>query len=217
MTRLTRLIGGSRVRATTLMSALVVVAAFILTRRGGGGSDPIAAPERPAGATAAPQDDEVRYTRLENEGVAGGEVVFTVPGKPADVLAMLLDFAEEPANRIWRIGCKVLAHEADRWEIEAVYSGKAGINPTVVLEHTVARDGDGVIVRFRVCRAGFGLRTFDGEYEIRPLRPGFCRLRERVFIDSGLPFVNADADDVKKGLMKDVDRIRDWMTRRLAG
>jgi hypothetical protein len=228
MSRVVAALVGRPVRLLAGLALLVVLAAAARSTVFRRGDDPTAgvidlgpAAEPAAAVGAAGRDPSLDappvYRELEDNGAAGGEIAFAVPGRPADVLAMLLDFANEGGNRPWRTACRVLSHNGDRWEVEAAFDGSAGVNPVVVLVHQVLPDGDGFLVRFHLERGAFGLRRFDGEYEIRPAGPAHCRLRQRVFIHSGLPLLNASAADVRDGLVEDAKMIRAWMQRRLGG
>jgi hypothetical protein len=183
-------------------------------------SDP-EAPEAPAAAAGDADGDDTRYAPLEEGGVRGGEVTFTVAGTPEDLLDMILDFDQEPRHRPWRIRTKVLDTDGARCRVEAEYEGKAGLNPVVVLVHEASAVAGGYLVRFHVEEPTFGLSTFSGEYEMTAGdaasgRPGRSRFRERVFIDSGLLFINATADDIRAALLRDAQDIRAWMEARLA-
>ena len=45
---------------------------------------------------------------------------------------------------------------------------------------------------------------------------GRCEFREKVRIDSGIPFINASADEVRSALLQDAADIRRWMSDRSA-
>ncbi|MGQ9588860.1 MAG: hypothetical protein ACUVYA_01050 [Planctomycetota bacterium] len=164
------------------------------------------------------REDAPRYVSRDRDGMAGGEISFVAPGTPRDLLGLLLDFHGDAGHRPWRAGNRLVCSERDRYRVEARYSGRVGINPTVVLLYDVlpAPEGHGYVVKFRVDEAEFGLKRFEGEYEVRAVDAGCSRLRETVFIDSGLPFVNASAEDVRAALHEDAKSIRRWMRERLA-
>ncbi len=73
-----------------------------------------------------------------------------------------------------------------------------------------------VVIRFFIEKSAFGLKKFDGEYEIQPVGKDWSQVREQVFIHSGLPLVNASAKDLQDGLTEDATMIQKWMARRLA-
>jgi hypothetical protein len=150
--------------------------------------------------------------------MAGGEISFVAPGTPRDILGLLLDFHGDAGHRPWRAGNRLLSIEGDRYRVEARYSGRVGINPTVVLVYEVlpTLEGHGYVVKFQVDEAAFGLKRFEGEYEVRAVDAGCSRLRELVFIDSGLPFVNASPEDIHAALHEDAGSIRKWIRERLA-
>ncbi|MBI4585024.1 MAG: hypothetical protein HY717_13510 [Planctomycetes bacterium] len=156
------------------------------------------------------------YRSLVKDGANGGEIVFNSPGTPDDLLAMFLDFDGEAAHRPWRTASKLLSHQGGLYRVEARYPGRAGINPMVVLAHEVEPMGEGYLIKFFVEKPAFGLKKFDGEYEIQPHGRNLSQVRELLFIHSGLPMVNASAADLKNGLAEDAKMIREWMPKRLA-
>jgi hypothetical protein len=159
--------------------------------------------------------DDPRYSALADGEVLGGEITFTVSGAPKDLLSMILDFDHEAGHRPWRLRTSLIETDGARYRVEAEYEGKAGLNPSVVLVHEVSTVTGGYLVRFRIEEPAFGLETFTGEYEMIATGPDSSRFRERVFIDSGLPFINATEEDIRDALLRDAEDIRSWMATRL--
>jgi len=177
----------------------------------------------PAGPDSAPvsrprSDQPDEFAALELRGVKGGRLSWTVPGTPAEVAAMLLDFDQAAGHRAWARHYRVVKREADRVVAQWKFKGKLGINPTVVLEFLRVRDGRDVTLRYRITKPDFGLAAFFGDYRLTQVsrNPPQTRLTERVFIDSGIWLARASPEDIKKGLHADARLIRAWMEKRTA-
>ncbi|MCA9323386.1 MAG: hypothetical protein KDB53_21810 [Planctomycetes bacterium] len=170
-------------------------------------------PTPPAG------EPEVHYEALALKGVRGGLIRCEIDGRPEDIKAMLLDFAHAAGRRAWARSYEFL-READgsvfaRWDFE----GKAGINPSVVLEFRErSRDGT-MVIRYRLAETAFGLGAFFGDYQATALpetTPPRSQFTQRVFIDSGTWLANASQEEIEAGLREDTRLIRAWMRERLA-
>lgn len=102
-----------------------------------------------------------------------------------------------------------------RWKFE----GKAGLNPTIVLEFTLDDSRVPTRLEFRTVEPAFGLAAFFGLHELwpHPDRQRATVMRLSIHIDSGVPFANATADDLELGLREDVRMLRAWMAERVDG
>jgi hypothetical protein len=162
--------------------------------------------------------EELEVTPLDLEGVRGGLIAFTLDGSPSQVLEMLLDFEQASGKRIWARTYTLLSREdgvtTARWK----FKGRLGINPTVVLEFRTEERREALVVTYEVLEPGFGMAAFFGDYRIFPVDGDADRsiLEERVFIDSGLTFANASAEDLEDGLRDDADTLRAWIQVRRA-
>lgn len=162
--------------------------------------------------------DELEVTPLDLEGVRGGRIAFTLDGPADQVLEMLLDFEQASGRRIWARTYTLLSSEEGvvtaRWK----FKGRLGINPTVVLEFRTEERPEAWVVTYEVLEPGFGMAAFFGDYRIFPVSgdAGRSILEERVFIDSGLVFANASAEDLENGLREDADALRAWILVRRA-
>ncbi len=69
---------------------------------------------------------------------------------------------------------------------------------------------------YAILEPGFGMAAFFGDYRIFPVDGDAERsiLEERIFIDSGLMFANASAEDIEDGLREDADALRAWIRAR---
>lgn len=158
------------------------------------------------------------FSALEREGLRGGEVTLVVPGSVDQVLAMLLDFDRAAGHRAWAREYQELEREPERVLARWSFAGKLGVEPVVELEFTVQRSEQRAQVDYRLTKKGLGLASFSGQYRVRLLdsEPPRSELRESVFIDSGLPLVNASAQDIERALREDARLINDWMIERLS-
>jgi hypothetical protein len=172
---------------------------------------PSVAPRPHLDPTAPP-----RYVPLRLSGLNGGEIGFLVPGDVENTVAMLLDFDAATGRRPWAERYRVLSRDGDRVVAEWRFKGKMGVAPTVQIAFTVDPQDDRVRIRYQVVDSAFGLKSFFGDYVVEPVQadPPVSRIVERVFIDSGLPFVNASAEDVENGLREDARRLQAWAHER---
>ena len=156
---------------------------------------------------------ELEVTPLDQEGVRGGRIAFTLDGSPSQVLEMLLDFEQASGRRIWARTYTLLSREEGvvtaRWK----FKGRFGINPTVVLEFRTQERPGALLVTYEILEPGFGMAAFFGDYRVFPVNGDAHRsiLEERVFIDSGLTFANASAEDIQEGLREDAHALRAWI------
>jgi len=159
---------------------------------------------------------------LELEGVRGGRMTFALEGTPREVVAMLLDFDSATGHRPWAVDYERLTGEEaqgmpqpvrSRWRFE----GKAGIDPTIVLDFTLDDASIPTTLEFHASEPAFGLAAFFGEHRIwpHPERDEAAIMELSIYIDSGLPFVNATAEDLEAGLREDAAMMRAWMRERL--
>lgn len=170
-------------------------------------------------ALGAGDPEAASYERVVEDGLEGGALRFVVPGTPEDVLALLEDFDAAAGRRPWAQEYRTLESGADTLRARWSFRGKMGIDPEVELAFQRVPVEEGLRVDYRVVKRAFGLKEFRGSYELRTLpgTPARTEVVERVFIDSGLPFVNASAADIEAGLLADARGIRSWMAERLAG
>jgi hypothetical protein len=187
-----------------------------------GGRRPDLAPaERAEALTAlgAGDPEAASYERVVEDGLEGGELRFVVSGRPEAVLAMLEDFDSAAGHRPWAEDYRTLASDAETLRARWSFRGKMGIDPEVELAFQRVPVDEGLRVDYRVVKRAFGLKEFRGSYELRALpgEPARTEVVERVFIDSGLPFVNASSADIEAGLLADARGLRSWMAERLAG
>ncbi|MBI4585009.1 MAG: NAD-dependent epimerase/dehydratase family protein [Planctomycetes bacterium] len=125
-------------------------------------------------------------------------------------------------------GCDALFHVAARYQF-SIWGGREMYLDNVegtrnilraaaergVKRYVVQGHDEGYLIHFSVEKPGFGLRKFDGEYEIQRIDEQNSLVRELLFIDSSLPLVNASAKDLQNGLTEDAAMIRAWIGRRL--
>jgi hypothetical protein len=167
------------------------------------------------GAERDAEDLEVRP--LELKGVRGGEIALLIDGSPEQVSAMLLDFAHADGHRAWAREYRLLDSEGEEVRAEWRFEGKMGVDPTVELSFRRIAGVEPIVLRYELSETAFGLAAFFGDYRIQsvPGDPARSLLVERVFIDSGLFFVNASAEDIAAGLREDARLMRAWMRERL--
>lgn len=158
--------------------------------------------------------DRLEFTALELRDVRGGELTLELPAPPEAVAEMLLDFENADGHRAWARRHELLSREEReltvRWEME----GKSGVEP--VVEMAFRRDTleDGALrIRFRLRKKDFGLAAFFGDYRISATETG-SRVRQRVFIDSGLWIANASIGEIEAGLREDSKLLRAWLAER---
>ena len=132
------------------------------------------------------------------------------------VAAMLMDQAGADGHRAWARKYREISREGDRVVGEWSFRGKMGINPVVQIEFVQARAGDAIDIDYKVVKRALGIKSFFGDYRIDPVPgvPTRSRLKARVFIDSGMPFVNASHQDMEDGLREDAKLMREWMEQR---
>ncbi len=162
--------------------------------------------------------DELTVEPIELEGVRGGRIAFALDGSPQDVAAMLLDFDAMTGKRPWAVEYESLpagtATARARWRFE----GKAGVNPTIELDFTLEATTVPTRLEFHASKPAFGLAAFFGTHELwpHPDRKNATLMRFDLYIDSGLPFANATAEDLENGLREDARQMRAWMESRAA-
>jgi hypothetical protein len=168
-----------------------------------------------AGAERDAEELEVRP--LELKGVRGGEITLLIDGSPEQVLEMLLDFAAADGHRAWAREYRLLESDGETVRAEWRFEGKMGVDPTVELSFRRIPGGELIVLRYELSKTAFGLAAFFGDYRIRSVArdPPRSLLVQRVFIDSGLFFVNASAEDIAAGLREDARLMRAWMRERL--
>ncbi len=161
--------------------------------------------------------EDLPVRALEVQGVRGGEIAAVMDGAPDQVLAMLLDFAHADGHRAWAEHFTLVSEAGDRVVAHWDFRGKMGIHPSLELGFEVTRAAGEIVVEFQQLESAFGLSAFFGDDRIQTVagRSG-CVLIERVFIDSGLPFVGASAADLEEGLRADIRRLREWLRDRTA-
>ncbi|MFQ5417784.1 MAG: SRPBCC family protein [Myxococcota bacterium] len=171
-----------------------------------------------AAATEGGRPEEATYAKLSLRGVRGGRLRFELPGSVDEVVAMLLDFDHAAGHRPWAKKYRMLSRSSEGVVAEWAFNGKLGIEPTVRIEFAVERRKGGAVVRFHLTRTAFGVAAFFGDYRLAPLKgePRKVQVTARVYIDSGLLFVNASHDDIAKGLREDARQMAEWMQVRLA-
>jgi len=173
----------------------------------------------PAVKPGEPPYEPPVYRDLEKvSGAFGGEVIYSVPGTPAQVTEMILDFEAEPKHREYRQKCVVLSRQGNVHRITATY-GEGLLSLDRILRHTVSQEGKTTRIVFEVEDRGAGLVRFDGVYLIEPAAevPGRSRLTMQLHIDSGVFFRKVPQKEIQDGLLKDAGKVRKWMTLRLAG
>ncbi|MEQ8763528.1 MAG: hypothetical protein RL885_06355 [Planctomycetota bacterium] len=172
--------------------------------------------EPPSLGDASRDVDDLPVLELEHEDIRGGAMWFALDGSPEEVFEALLDFEEAAGHRSWAKEFDVLERVDDRVVARWHFEGKMGINPECVLVFEPVKLGDRRIIRYEQRETSFGLAAFFGDYQIVPVkdRPNRSILGERVFIDSGLFFVNASEEDIADGLREDARRLREWMKER---
>jgi len=154
------------------------------------------------------------FADLSQDGLAAGQLTFTVPGSPDAVHDMLLDFDHATGKRPWAREYSVLEREDNRVLALWKFRGKLGVNPTVELEFLTNHDGELTRISYRIAKNAFGLKTFEGALLLLPIEDNRTVVSESVFIDSGLPIANATLDDIKKGLRADAEHMQAWMLER---
>lgn len=176
--------------------------------------------ETPESAPVLPPDapPEVGFRRISHRGVNGGEARFTLPGAPEDVASMLVDFNHMTGRRPWAVRYTHLSTDGDIHRSEWAFAGKAGMDPVCILRHRVERPEGRIIVRFQLERPDFGLAAFFGDIALDAdgRDPGRTRVRQRLFIDSGVLIANASFEDIEAGLRQDALDMDRWMRQRLA-
>ena len=175
------------------------------------------APALPAPGPLEPLEAST-FKQLQLRGVRGGELAYELDGAVEDVVAMLLDQDGAGGHRAWAQTYREASREGDRVVGEWHFRGKMGVNPVVEIEFVREREGEATRIRYKVVKRALGIKSFFGDYHVAPVPgvPSRSRLTARVFIDSGLPFVNASHQDIQDGLREDARLMREWMTTRLA-
>lgn len=200
-------------RRTGLLIASLVVALVAAGCRSPGatqlGPEGLGFPPPDPRLASAPAE-ELAVEPLEQDGVRGGRVAFTVDRSPEEVLEMLLDFEGADGHRSWARKFELLERSQAVVRARWTFAGRLGMNPSVVIELTPERHGAATVVTYRVTEPAFGLAAFFGDYWILPLDTGGSIVVERVFIDSGVVFANASARDIAAGLREDARRLREW-------
>lgn len=157
--------------------------------------------------------EELEVVEIEYAGIRGGMITARMPGRPHEVVELLLDFDRADGHRAWASHHQTVS----RTEAETValwrFHGSLGIEPACTLVFRSARQGSAAVVEFEQLDTAFGLAAFFGDYRVIPLERDSLMVA-RVYIDSGLPFVNASAADIAAGLREDVRLLRTWLETR---
>ncbi len=185
-------------------------------------ADPTPAPApapAPAASAPTPVPSDMKYSALKIKSVKGGQLVYAAHGTPDGFVQMLGDFENALGNRAWAQTYETLERSADRVVAKWKFRGKMGINPTVHIEFvTTKRSEAGATVEFKLVKKSLGIASFFGDFKITrlPGTPPRVQVVQRQFIDSGISFANASAEDIEKGLREDARLIRLWMEKRTA-
>ncbi len=162
---------------------------------------------------AADPAEALTVAEIEYEGIRGGRIAAEMPAGTARLRDALLDFEHADGHRSWAPRMTLVSREGNRTVAQWQFEGRMGINPTTEIEFEVDDESPVTIIRFEQRESVFGLGAFFGDYRIRALNGSENRslLVMRVYIDSGLPFVNASAEDIAAGLREDVRLLRAWL------
>ena len=202
---------GDAARRALLCSALLVLLAQATSSccRARG------APEKRDPSTGA--SEELTVTPLLDDGVHGGRIEFPLPGNPAQVHAMLLDFDSANGWRAWAKDHRTLRRGPSVVEALWTFEGRMGLNPSARLTFRSERLEGEIVIDFHLTRPVFGLARFSGQCRVRPAAggKGGSLVTEEVFISSGLPLVSVSSEEIAAGLRKDARRMRAWMEERL--
>lgn len=174
------------------------VALLLLACSGGGGASPSSS-------------DEAVFAVRERGELRGGCLTTTLDAPAERVVAALLEHDEADGHRAWAREQRTLERDGDRLLVEWRFRGRMGIAPEVVLELRRRRERLATVIDFELARAAFGLAVFEGSWRVTPLPDGRARLEATVFIDSGLPYVNASLEDVERGLREDARLLAEWV------
>ncbi len=174
--------------------------------------------EPPAASQADREADELEVIELEYEGVTGGALWFTLDGSVEEVVDALLDFENAAEHRSWAKRFEIVERSEQQIVARWFFEGKLGVEPECVLVFETVELKDRTVIRYRQRETTFGLAAFFGDYQVlaHPEDPERALLGERVFIDSGLFFVNASRSDIAEGLHEDARRLREWLKERAA-
>jgi hypothetical protein len=205
-----------RLAACTCLALLACKSTPGATEVGDGGEPPVdpavlALAERPAA--------ELPVEPLDAEGVRGGRIVYTLPGSPEAVYEMLFDFEGASGRRVWAREYRLVERTATGAIAHFVLEGRMGIHPQCDVEfvvETLPTTPRSYSIEFRLVAPAFGLAAFFGDHALTPVGKGDETLvTSRIYIDSGLPIVNATAKNIEDGLREDVEQMRIWMRERL--
>jgi hypothetical protein len=138
---------------------------------------------------------------------------FLIHGSPDQVLSRLLDFEDMAGHRSWAEEFKVLSRDEDQVVVTWQFRGRLGIKPKIDITFRVEREEEQTLIRYHTSGPTFGLKRFFGEYRVVAAdeHTGVTRLTQTVFIDSGLPLLNASEQDIKDGLREDARQLRGWL------
>ena len=186
-----------------------------------GASDPLPetpVPPRVPKPVVTPIPTAVTYTAQDVGKVKGGRIEFVLPGTVAQIRDAFLDFDNMEGHRSWAKKYRTLSRKGNVTLAEWRFKGRMGIHPTVHIEFTTQEGANETLIRFKLRKKAFGIGTFFGEYRIRPLpgTPARSQVIERTFLDSGISFANASRENLEKGHRGDAEKLRAWMTERLA-
>ena len=204
-------------KATRLALAITLALAAcgtLPTDPAGDGTRPTMAPQKVSATGTAVGT----FVALEDQGIRGGALSVHLPASVDQVFDALLDFEGANGHRSWAESFELLETEADqhgprrvaRWN----FRGKLGVKPSVTLEFRPQRTTTGAQISFQLLEGALGLRTFEGCYELFPAADGSTLFTQRVFMSSGLAFVDASHEDIAAGLRKDAERLADWLVAR---
>lgn len=131
-------------------------------------------------------------------------------------MAMLLDQNGADGHRAWAQRYREVSREGERVVGEWHFRGKMGINPVVHIEFDTKREDGSARIRYKVVKRAMGIKSYFGDYRVEsvPGVPTRSQLTARVFIDSGMPFVNASYKDIQDGLREDAKLLRAWIGQR---
>ena len=163
--------------------------------------------------------EELEVTAQVVDDVRGGQIAFAIPGTPADVRDMLLDFDGANDSRLtWCDRYEPL--ESDERSARAVWHFKRYklLKPVVTLNYAIEPgEGGSIALRFRAEKPVMGVAALFGDYRLYPLpedEPETLAV-VRVFADTGLP-IQFDPEDLAEGMRDDAAALRAWIVKRLA-
>ena len=156
------------------------------------------------------------------EGVKGAELDAVLPGTPEEVLDALQDFEHMDGRRSIAERFELLERDGDRTISRWHFKRYKIVRPTVSMEHTATRQvaGTGAIeMRYRVVEPDFGVAALFGSRLLVPITPdargGRTFMNWTNHVDTGLPLLSVDADDLAEAMRTDVEELRGWLLERL--